>query len=413
MAMALGVEHADEVADRLTELVELKPPTTLREKFSTLGRLVEFSKYPAKIVRSAPCQEVVEMNPDLNTLPIIKCWPEDGGKFITLPLVVTRGVKKGDRNLGVYRMQVYDERTTAMHCHLHHDGARHIREHEAAGNGKMDVAVAIGADPITVYSGTSPLPPGMDELLFAGFLRRQGVPLVKCKTVDLEVPAEAEFVLEGYINPSEKRREGPFGDHTGYYSMADDYPVFHLNCITHRKQPVYLTTIVGRPPMEDYFMGNATERIFLPLLRLTLPEIVDMHLPAFGIFHNFAIVSIDKSYPYQARKVMHGLWGMGQMSITKMIIVVDRDVNVHDVDEVLWRVGNNIDPKRDCEFSEGPMDVLNHASSHYCAGSKMGIDATTKMPEEGFPREWPPDIVMSPEIKSLVDERWKSYGISG
>jgi len=297
-----------------------------------------------------------------------------------------------------------------MHWHIHHDGARHYRDYQRE-NKRMPVAVALGCDPAITYAATAPVPPEVDEMVFAGFLRKKNVEMVACKTIDMEVPADAEIVLEGYVDPKETRIEGPFGDHTGYYSLADYYPVFHITCITQRREPIYPTTIVGKPPMEDCYMGKATERLFLPLLKLMIPEIVDMNLPLFGVFHNFAFLSIDKRYPFQAKKVMHGIWGMGQMMFTKIIVVVDKDVNVQNVDEVLWRVGNNVDPRRDITFVDGPMDALEHASALPKIGSKMGIDATKKWPDEGFTREWPDDIKMSPEMVDIVNKKWNTYGI--
>jgi 4-hydroxy-3-polyprenylbenzoate decarboxylase len=312
--------------------------------------------------------------------------------------------------MGMYRMQVYDKNTTGMHWHIHKDGAANYRDY-LNENKKMEVAVAIGADPATIYSSTAPLPAQIDEMLFSGFLRKKPVEMVKCKTVDLKVPANAEIILEGYVDPEELRKEGPFGDHTGYYSLADDYPVFHVETITHRKDPVYNATIVGKPPMEDCFIAKATERIFLPLLKMTLPEVVDMNLPLEGVFHNCAIISIDKSYPGQAKKVMHALWGMGQMMYTKMIIIVDKDVDVQDLSTVAWKVFNNIDAGRDVVIVEGPLDALDHASPRAKIGNKMGIDATKAWAEEGHDREWPPEIEMSAAIKDLVDQRWDEYGI--
>ncbi len=352
---------------------------------------------------------IIKDNPSLDIFPILKTWPLDGGRFITLPMVFTKDPETGVRNCGMYRMQVYDERTTGMHWHMHKDGARHYRKAEAMGR-RLEVAVCIGSDPATMYSATAPLPEGIDEMLFAGFLRQEPVELVRCETVDLEVPANAEIVLEGYCEPYERRIEGPFGDHTGYYSLQDEFPVFHITCITHRRDAIYPATIVGKPPMEDCFIAKATERIFLPLIKKQLPEIVDMNLPIEGVFHNIAIVSIDKRYPGHARKVMYALWGMGQMSFTKIIIVMDKDVNVQDLSEVLWRIGNNVDPKRDVVIVEGPLDVLEHASQIPAYGGKLGIDATKKWPSEGFTRPWPPDIKMSEEIVRLVTERWKEYG---
>jgi 4-hydroxy-3-polyprenylbenzoate decarboxylase len=353
---------------------------------------------------------VREKDFDLNELPVMKCWPEDGGRFITLPLVITRSPETGKQNVGMYRLQVFDGKTTGMHWHRHHDGAGFYRE--AVRQGKpLEVAVALGGDPATIYAATAPLPPGLDELIFAGFLRDRRVDVVRCRTVDLMVPAEADIVLEGYVDPDEKRREGPFGDHTGYYSLADDYPVFHLTAITHRRQPIYPSTIVGRPPMEDCFMGKATERLFLPLLQLVLPEIVDMDLPLEGVFHNCVIVSIRKEYRGHAQKVMNAIWGMGQMMFSKMIVVVDEDVDVHDYSVVTWRTFNNVDPRRDILINEGPLDVLDHSSPTADFGSKIGVDATRKWPEEGHLREWPKDIEMSEDMSLLVERRWKEYGL--
>jgi 4-hydroxy-3-polyprenylbenzoate decarboxylase len=347
----------------------------------------------------------------LHIIPTLTCWPGDGGPFVTLPTVVSRDPESGRRNVGLYRMQIYDATTTAMHWHVHKGGARHFQRQKEQ-KGRMELAACLGGDPALIYAATAPLPEQVDEFLFAGFVRKKGIELVKALTVDVEVPTSADIVIEGYIDPSEPlRREGPFGDHTGFYSLADDYPVFHVTCITHKKNPIYLTTIVGRPPMEDVFLGKATERIFLPLLRLTFPEIVDMNLPIHGVFHNLAIVSIKKGYPAHARKIMHGLWGMGQMMFTKIIIVVDHDVNVHDLAEVTWIVGNHIDPKRDVVFVEGPVDVLDHAAPIMGFGSKMGIDATAKWKSEGFEREWPDPIVMDEKTKKYIDSIWGKLGI--
>jgi 4-hydroxy-3-polyprenylbenzoate decarboxylase len=409
MAMALGVDDVEEIGREIEDLVNMPLPAGIVEKLKMIPKVARFAKYPPKTVTSAPCQEVVVDAPKLSELPILKCWPQDGGKFITLPMVFTKSLSSGRRNCGMYRLHVYDDNTTGMHWHLHHDGARHFREYEQAGK-RMEVAVALGGDPAITYAATSPMPPEIDEMLFAGFLRKQPVEMVKCKTIDMEVPAGSEIVLEGYVDPGEERIEGPFGDHTGYYSLADNYPVFHVQCITHRKNPVYPTTIVGKPPMEDCYMGKATERIFLPLVKTQIPELVDMNLPLFGVFHNWAFISIDKRYAYQAKKVMHCIWGLGQMMFTKIIVVVDKDVDVQNVDEVLWRVGNNIDPRRDITIVDGPLDALDHASPLPCAGSKIGIDATKKGPSEGHTREWPDEIIMSPEIRDLVDRRWRQYG---
>ncbi len=416
MAMALEVENLDEIGKEITSLIELSTEVGqagLFGKLQALPKLAELASLFPKVVGRGACQEVVlgpEDGATLDRFPILKSWPDDGGRFITLPLVFTRDPETGRRNVGMYRLQVYDGLTTGMHWHIHKDGAENFRKTKRLGK-RMEVAVAIGADPATIYAATAPLPKEVDELLFAGFLRKAPVDLVRCRTVDLEVPAGAEIVLEGYVDADELRTEGPFGDHTGYYSLADEYPVFHITCITHRRNPVYPATVVGKPPMEDCYLGKATERIFLPLMKLMLPEIVDIDLPIEGVFHNCAIIAIRKSYPGHAQKVMHALWGLPQMMTTKILIVVDVGVNVHDTSEVIWKVFNNIDPERDISFVKGPIDVLDHASRLPRFGSKMGIDATIKWPSEGFQREWPDEIVMSPEIKELVDRKWPEYGI--
>ncbi len=409
MAMALGVDDINAIGREIEEILHLPLPTSVVDKLKMIPKIARFAKFPPKLVSRGPCQEVVVNEPSLSFLPILKCWPQDGGRFITLPMVFTKSLASGLRNCGMYRMHVYDERTTGMHWHIHHDGARHFREYKNAGR-RMDVAVALGGDPAVTYAATAPMPPDVDEMLFAGFLRKTPVEMVKCKTIDMEVPADAEVVLEGYVDPSEERVEGPFGDHTGYYSLADNYPVFHIQCITHRQNPVYPATVVGKPPMEDCYMGKATERIFLPLVRTQIPELVDMNLPLFGVFHNYAFVSIDKRYPYQAKKVMHAMWGLGQMMFTKIIVVVDKEVDVQNVEEVLWRVGNNVDPRRDIMIVDGPLDVLDHASPLPRAGSKVGIDATKKRPDEGHTREWPDEIKMADDIIQLVERRWREYG---
>ena len=413
-AWALGVENIDDLTSRVRKLLGLAqgPPSGLMGKVRALGDLVSVARTQPKIVRRAPCQDVVVTGEDvdLNILPALKCWPDDAGRYITLPLVVSRDPESGRRNVGIYRMQIFDRNTTGMHWQTHKGGAHHYRVGESQRLQKLEVAVALGGDPAAIWSGSMPLPPDMDEFAIAGLIREEPVELVKCKTVDLEVPAHAEYVLEGYVTPGELRPEGPFGDHTGYYSPAEDYPVFHVTTITHRKNPIYPTTMVGRPPTEDFFMGKAAERIMLPILQMALPEIVDMNMPAEGAFHNLLIVSMRKEYPGHAQKVMHALWGMGLLMLTKTIIVVDHDVNVQDPSEVAWRVTNNINPATDITFAEGPIDDLDHATPIPKFGSKMGIDATAKGITDGRSREWPPDIVMSEEIKTLVDHRWKEYG---
>ena len=412
MALALDVESVERLPSRLTKFLDMafNPPSGgFLEKIKTLPKLMEAASFLPKKVKTGPCKEVILKGDqvDLDKFPILKCWPQDGGRFITFPLVFTHDPETGKRNCGAYRMQVYDKRTTGMHFHRHKDGARHHRKSKEP----MQVAVAIGSDPATCFSATLPLPPDVDEILFAGLIGQQGVKMVKCETVDVEVPANAEIVLEGTIAPNELRREGPFGDHTGYYSLEDDFPVFHVNTITHRKNPIYHSIIVGRPVQEDDFMGYAIERLFLPLMRLTLPELVEYHMPFEGIFHNLMIVSIRKQYPGHARKVMHSIWGLPQAMFTKCIVVVDEDVDVHDTREVVWKALNHIDPERDIEFALGPIDILDHSSRLPGYGSHMGIDATKKWKDEGFTRPWPDEIRMTPEIRAMVDKKWNHLGI--
>jgi len=413
IALALGVDDLDEIGKRITEMLDLKVPEGLVAKLSLLPRLLEIAKFPPRVRSGGPCQEIVWKGDDidLRKLPIITCWPEDGGPYITLPMVVSRDPKRGIRNVGMYRVQVIGRDTLAMHWQRHKVGAAHWRAMAEAGK-TMPVCIAIGADPPSVYSASAPLPPTVDEFLFAGFLRRDHVSLTKALTCDLEIPAESEFVIEGYIDPAEELVvEGPFGDHTGFYSEADLYPKVHVTAITMRKNPIYATTIVGRPPMEDYYLGHATERIFLPLLKLTIPELVDYHMPAEGIFHNLVFVSIDKQFPGQAYKVMNALWGQGLMSLAKVLVILDKEVNVRDEKEAWWVTLNHIDPERDVRFSMGPMDVLDHSSRAFTYGSKMGIDATRKWPEEGFTRNWPKVIEMDPATKARVDAMWTRLGL--
>lgn len=415
MAWALGVEELDVLAERLQGMLRLMhgPPEGWMNRLRTLGQLVRLGSFQPKTVRNAPCQEIVLEGEDVDLLrfPVLKCWPLDGGRYITLPLVITKDPQTGVQNYGTYRMQVYDARTTGMHWQTHKVGAHHYRVSQELENARLEVAVALGGDPATIWTGSAPLPPDFDEMALAGFIREEGVELVQAKTVDLLVPAQAEIVLEGYVIPGEERLEGPFGDHTGYYSMPEPYPVFHVTTITQRREPIYPAVIVGRPPMEDYWMGKVTERVFLPMIQLVLPEVVDINMPAEGVFHNLVIVSIKKEYPGQGRKVMYGLWGMGLMSLAKTIIVVDHFVNVQDPSEVVWRVANNINPDRDLVIVSGPLDDLDVASPTPKFGGKLGIDATQKGPLEGYHRGWPPDIEMSPEIKQLVDRKWAEYGI--
>ena len=462
MQMALGVDRLDEISERIHQLLNLKSPEGFLEKLKMLPMLADMGKFFPRTVQTGPCKEVIRKKDfSLLDFPVLQCWPKDGGRFITLPCVITRDPKTGKRNVGMYRIQIYDAATAGMHWQRQKVAAEHYRDMlrgaqapgspERAGvarsgveapspadekggkraavdimarsgggsvlapgerpSGTMEVAVAIGTDPVLTFSAVVPAPPEVEEFMIAGFLRQKPVELVKCETVDLEVPASSEIVLEGYVKLDELRTEGPFGDHTGFYSLEDEYPVFHVTCVTHRKNPIYATTIVGKPPMEDAWMGKAIERIFLPLMKLNLPEIVDVNLPVEGQFHNLMIVSIRKSYPGHARKVMNGIWALGQAMFTKCIIVVDEDVNVHDIPEVVLKVTNHIDPERDIQFTLGPVDSLDHSARLPNFGSKMGIDATRKWPSEGFTRPWPDEILMDEKTKALVDKKWKELGI--
>jgi len=389
----------------------MAPPRSFHEKLRMLPRLKEIADILPKPVKKGACQEEHVTPASLGHLPILTCWPQDGGPFITLGAVITRHPETGLRNVGLYRMQKYDDVTTGMHWQIHKVGAQHYRVARELGK-SLEVAVVIGGPPVLPYAATAPLPEDLDEIAFAGFLQGRGVEMVRCRTVDLEVPAEAEIILEGEVRPGELRAEGPFGDHTGYYTPVEDFPVFHVKAVTQRRAPIYHTTIVGRPPQEDGWLGWATERLFMPAIRMALPEVVDMKLPVEACFHNLAIVSIKKRYPGHAAKVMHALWGLGQMSFCKCIIVVDHDVNVQNLGEVVWRVANNIDARRDIVFTDGPVDQLDHASSRPLVGSKMGIDATTKWREEGYERDWPPVIEMSADVKQRVDALWARLGIT-
>jgi 4-hydroxy-3-polyprenylbenzoate decarboxylase len=408
MALALQRQSVDDLAQEIQLILKAKPPTDLREGWSLLKQGIHLLHARPKHAKEGACQEVVHRFDDgppglsLNDLPILKCWPKDGGRFITFPNVHTRDPESGARNLGMYRMQIYDERTAGMHWQIHKVGARHGRRYYERGE-RMPVAVTLGGDPVYTFAATAPLPDGLDEILFAGFLRKKSVQLVPCKTIDLEVPADVDFVLEGYVQPGEMRPEGPFGDHTGYYTAIEDYPVFHLTAITHRRDPIYPTTIVGVPPMEDYYLGSATVRIFLPVFKMNFPEIVDMALPPEGVFHNLVFVSIRKQYPYQAFKVMHGLWGMGQMMFSKYIVVLDEDCDVHNTSEVLFRLCANTDPQRDSTIIRNPSDSLDHAPTTQNIGSHMGLDATRKLAGEGYPRPWPELVRMDEEAQRLVD----------
>jgi len=437
MAMSMGAETVEEVAHELGSLMKAKPPTSVREALKLLGTAFELRHARPKTVRDGPCKEVIHKfepvstrtdpwpaAPDVETgcqsprspaatllnMPILKCWPGDGGRFVTLPCVVTKDPDTGERNVGMYRVQIYDDRTTGMHWQLQKVGARHGRRYYESGT-RMPVAIFLGGDPVFPFAATAPLPDGLDEFLLAGYLRRKSVELVRCETVDLEVPANSDFVIEGYVDPQEPLRdEGPFGDHTGFYTLPEPYPVFHVTAITHRKDAVYPATIVGQPPMEDFYMGGASVKLFLPVFRMNFPEIVDIALPAEGVFHNLVFVSIRKTYPMQAYKIMHGLWGMGQMMFTKYLVVVDDDVDVHNTSEVLFRMCSNTDPQRDAMFTRGPSDVLDHATSEIAVGTKMGIDATRKLAGEGFRRRWPPLIRMDAAVIESVNEILKRSG---
>ena len=418
MALALGRDSVQEAAAELGSLMHAKPPTGFREAIQLLGSALELRHAKPKQVGNGPCKDVIHRFdstaspeeiastplPTLLNLPIQQCWPDDGGRFITLPCVVTQDPDSGARNIGMYRMQVFDHQTTGMHWQLQKVAARHGRRYYEKGE-RMPVSVFLGGDPVYPFCATAPLPDGLDELLLAGYLRRESVPLVKCETNDLQVPANADIVIEGYVDPTEPlRSEGPFGDHTGYYTLPEDYPAFHITAITHRSDAVYPSTIVGQPPMEDFYLGGASVALFLPIFQMNFPEIVDIALPAEGVFHNLVFVSIKKTYPMQAYKIMHGLWGMGQMMFSKYIVVVDDDVDVHNTSEVLFRLGANTDPQRDSILTRGPADVLDHATPEIAIGSKMGLDATRKLAGEGFKREWPPIIKMDETIKRKVDE---------
>jgi 4-hydroxy-3-polyprenylbenzoate decarboxylase len=432
MALSLGVGAVEEVAAELGALMKAKPPTGFRDAIKLLGTALDLRHARPKLVKNGACKQVVHRfdspssrtdqwpaapqlsadsstvappnapAPTLLSLPILKCWPLDGGRFITLPCVVTKDPDTGERNVGMYRMQVYDERTAGMHWQLQKVGARHGRRYYESGT-RMPVSVFLGGDPVLTFCATAPLPDGLDEFLLAGYLRKKSVELVKCETNDLEVPADADIVLEGYVDPREPlREEGPFGDHTGFYTLPEPYPVFHITAITHRKDACYPATIVGIPPMEDFYIGSASVKLFLPVFKMNFPEIVDIALPAEGVFHNLVFVSIKKTYPMQAYKIMHGLWGMGQMMFTKYLVIVDAEVDVHNTSEVLFRICAATDPQRDCLFTKGPADVLDHATSEVAIGSKLGIDATRKLPGEGFKRPWPPIIAMDPAIKAKL-----------
>ena len=412
MAWALGVERLDDLNAKLSEFISMDLPRGLVEKAQRGLEMLDGLRHTEpRVVSRGACQEVVMDKPNLNALPILKCWPQDGGRYITLPSVFSRDPKTGKRNVGMYRLQVFDDQTLGMHWQRHKGGAEHQRVAQDIGAEIIPVAVSLGGDPAIIWAGSAPLPPDIDEMMLAGWLRGKSVELVKCVSQPIEVPADAEIIIEGYVDPREQKLEGPFGDHTGYYSNADYYPVMHVTAITHRHDAIYPTTIVGKPPMEDAWMGKATERLFLPLIKMFQSEVVDINMPAEGAFHNLVIVSIKKRYPGQPRKVMYGLWGMGLLMLTKTIIIVDADVNVHDWSQVAFEVLANYDPLRDVQIVSGPTDDLDHASLEKNFGGKMGIDATRKTDRDPSPHQkWPEEIEMSAEIRALVDARWKEYG---
>ncbi len=426
MRLALGVESLEALAERVQQLIKPEMPTTLIDKMKKLPQLAKLAGFGPKVVKRGICQEVIHTDDaDLFSLPVIQCWPRDGepgyglkpsdclagtGRYITLAGIYSKDRETGQRNVGMYRVQLFEPKLAAVHWHIHHDGARHFRQHQKAGD-KMPLAIVLGGEPVLPYAATCPLPPDVSELLFAGFLNDGGVDLVPCQTIPMEVPAHAEIVIEGWVDPTHMLMEGPFGDHTGYYSLADRYPAFHVSAITHRKSPIYPATIVGKPPQEDYYLGKATERIFLPLLQMLIPDVVDYSLPMFGAFHNCAFVKIRKDYPMQARKVISCLWGAGQMMFTKMIVVVDDHVNVHDEQDVLFHMGANVDWRRDTVIADGPCDVLDHATPFYGTGAKIGIDATRKISGEGVVRDWPDELEMSVDVIARVQQRWSEFGL--
>ncbi len=410
MHLALGCENFDALAAKLGELTRPEMPVGLLNKLKKGVDFLRLGNLAPKIRATGACQEIVHTDDaDLNALPIIQCWPDDGGRYITFGQVITEHPETHARNMGMYRVQVFDKQRTAMHWHMHHDGARHFRAWQALGK-PCPLAITLGGESVLPYAATAPLPPGIDEHMFAGFLMGRPLELVPCKTIPLAVPANCEIIIEGWVDPRETVLEGPFGDHTGFYSLADHYPVFRVTAISHRRNCVYPTTIVGKPPQEDYYLGKATERVFLPLLKLLIPDILDYDLPLFGAFHNCAFIKIQKQYPYHARKVMNAVWGAGQMAWTKMLVVVDEQVDVHSLNDVLFHVAANVDPARDTQIVQGPLDILDHAAPYCGAGSKIGIDATKKWPGEGVVRDWPAEIVMDEKTRSRVTGRWKEYG---
>ena len=420
MAAALGVNDLEELNQRLAKLVDFRLPQGMGPMLERAGDFLSVLRgigLGPTIVRRGPCQEVVETeHPNVNALPVLQSWPGDGGRFITLMQVITRDPVTQSRNVGMYRLQVVDDQRLIVHWQRHKGGAEHerkARESAAAGGApaRIPAAIVLGGDPVSMWCASAPMPPNVDEYLLAGWLRGKPVEFVKCVSQPLEVPAQAEIVIEGWVDPAEHLPEGPFGDHTGYYTPVEPFPVFHVTAITHREKPIYPTTIVGVPPVEDVYLGKATERLFLPLLRLFLPEVLDYHMPAQGVFHNLVIVKIRKRYPGHARKVMFGIWGLGLLMLAKAIVVVDEWVDVHNLAQVAWQALGNVDWAHDIVVTEGPVDHLDHASYRHSFGGKIGIDATAKGPDEGYTRGWPEVIRMSDSVKKRVDEMWESLGI--
>ena len=411
--LEIGLETKDfsEIGQRIVDMTKMEIPSGVFNKIRKLPELSKMSESFPKLEKSGPVTDIINNSPTFDKIPILKSWPKDAGKFITFGLVATKHPETGVRNLGVYRIQIIDDTHALMHWQKHKRGAAHhdlLKEK----NNKIEAAIIIGGEPATVFSAVAPVPEGLDKYLFAGITRKKGIKTVKCKTVDLEVPANAEIVFEGYVDAMDVRDEGPFGDHTGYYTPKEPFPTFTLTGIMQRKNPVYLTTVVGKPILEDAYIGKVIERSFLPLIKMLHPEVVDFSMPPAGWFQGLAIVSIKKRYPGQAKKVMMGLWGMGQLALTKIIVVVDSDVNVHDVNEVIWAITTRSDAARDTIIiNNTPTDTLDPASPKVNLGSKLGIDATQKTLEEGFEREIQEEVKVDESTKKMVDSKWSNYGI--
>jgi 4-hydroxy-3-polyprenylbenzoate decarboxylase len=414
MCRALGVSSLDEIGDRIADLLKPEMPHGLSGFREALTKAAQLRNAPPKHVKRAPCQEVVYTGEDvdLNRLPGVKSWPEDGGVFLNLGLTHTKHPETGARNLGLYRLQQQDARTVSLHWQIHKDSTSHAAIAERRGE-RLPVAIAFGCPPAVTYAASAPLPAEIDEYLFAGFLQKERVDMIDCVSVPLQVPANASIVLEGWVEPGQRMPEGPFGDHTGFYTPVEPFPYLRVDTMTMRKNPIYQSIVVGRPPQEDGPMGKATERVFLPLIRLTVPEIVDYDLPEAGVFHNCAIISIDKRFPKHAHKVMNAIWGAGLLSLSKLIVIVDKDCDVHDYTEVAWRAFGNVDYAHDVVHMTGPVDHLDHSSYEQFFGGKLGIDATAKLPTEGYHRAggWPAECVLDEGTIALVDRRWSEYGL--